>query len=422
MEAGSSEAASGSSWGQDSPQDEPFRIAAIYGANASGKTTLFKALAYMKNAVRNSQKLWPPDGPPPREPFLLDSESKNDPSFFEADFLLDQTRFRYAFTLDDREILEERLDAYPQGKRQTWLRREGRDFIFGKDLAGDNQAIKRRTRPNSLFLSAAAEGNHPALLPLYGWFAKQVIFVPRDRRAFRRVTAEMCRSEALKPSILRLLGVADPLITGLSVREEDLYAALSEQQDPQNKQLLGDLIGSLQKLIAAAKEEEPDAASSWEKRPVLTLLHKGSGDTDIPLEEEQESDGALAFLGLFGPVLQAVRSGGTVCVDGIETGLHPLLALRIVRLFSNAKVAARGAQIIFITHDTNLLNVASLRREQIWFTEKDAEGGTHLYPLTDFVPKANEKLGHGYLQGHYGAVPFIGWKNFFAQLDARAGR
>jgi AAA15 family ATPase/GTPase len=97
--------------------------------------------------------------------------------------------------------------------------------------------------------------------------------------------------------------------------------------------------------------------------------------------------------------------------------MHPLLALEVVRLFNDPKLNPRGAQIIFTTHDTNILDKASLRRDQIWFTEKDAQGGTHLYPLTDFKPRKNENLARGYLQGRYGAVPFIGSTGFFANIQ-----
>ena len=157
------------------------RVAAIYGANASGKSNVIKALAYMSSAVQNSQRQWAPEGPIPREPFLLDPQSKLDPSSFEVDLLLDGVRFHYGFTLNDREILEEWLDAYPVGKRQMWFKRKEKAFTFGKKLVGDNDAIERLTRPNSLFLSAAAQNNHEGLLPLYRWFAEDFGYVPRER-------------------------------------------------------------------------------------------------------------------------------------------------------------------------------------------------------------------------------------------------
>jgi uncharacterized protein len=422
MAAASSQEASRTIREYGGPGPAVHRVAAIYGANGSGKTNVLRALDYMKTAVRNSQKLWPPEGPIPRDPFLLDSQSSNDPSFFEAELALGDGHLRYGFTLNNQEVLEERLDAYPGGKRQVLLRREGQDFAFGNELVGDNQAAKRLTRPNSLFLSAAATAKHPMLLPVYRTFAKQITYVPWNRRTVRQKMAEACQNESLRPLIERLLREADPAIASLSVRREDLLSPLFKHEDPQTRALLGELIGPLQKLFSAAREEDPGAADFFEKQPVLSLHHKSSGEADVALDQAQESDGTLAYLGLLVPVLQAIRTEGTVCIDEIEAGIHPLLALRVVRLFSNSKLAGRGAQIIFTTLDTNLLNAASLQRDQIWFTEKDPDGRTHLYPLTNFTPERNDKLQHGYLQGLYGRVPFLGWANFIAKLDANTER
>jgi len=390
------------------------RAAAIYGANASGKTNVVKAFQYMSNAVCNSQRRWSPEGPIPREPFLLDPRSKSDSSSFEVDLVLDGTRFHYGFTLNDREIVKEWLDAYPIGKRQLWFKREAKVFTFGKKLTGDNRAIERLTRPNSLFLSAAAQNNHEALLPLYKWFAEGLTYVPRERGFLRQRTASMCQEESFRSSLQHVLSAADLGVVGLDVREEDLFAVPS-LGDAQDGALMEELRGTLRKILAKAKEG--DQGGPMFKKHVPALIHKGSVETGVALGEHNESDGTLAFFGLLGPVLRAITSGGTVCVDELDASLHPLLALKVVSLFNDPKLNPRGAQIIFTTHDTNLLDKASLRRDQIWFTEKDAEGGTHLYPLTDFKPRKNENLERGYLQGRYGAVPFIGSTDFFANIQ-----
>jgi hypothetical protein len=151
------------------------------------------------------------------------------------------------------------------------------------------------------------------------------------------------------------------------------------------------------------------------KRLVLSLTHAGSRHRGVPFGLENESDGTVAFYGLLGPLAQAVGLGGTLCVDELDASLHPQLALAPVHVFNNPKLNPGGAQIIFTTHDTNILDKASLRRDQIWFTEKDDEGATHLYPLTDFKPRKNENLERGYLQGRYGAVPFFASTDFLAK-------
>jgi len=395
------------------------RVAAIYGANASGKSNVIKALAYMSSAVQNSQRQWAPEGPIPREPFLLDPQSRLDPSSFEVDLLLDGARFHYGFALNDREILEEWLDAYPTGnkplRKQMWFKRDAKTFTFGNKLVGDNGAIERLTRPNSLFLSAAAQNNHEVLLPIYKWFAAACAFVPRERRDLDQVTAVMCELEDGKYSILRALRAADLGVIGLEVSESNMLSKIQEAEEKAVKDHhpLVELLGALRK-VATLAQEQGFGFPVLEKRQVVSLLHKGSNSAEVPFGREYESDGTLALLGLLGPVLWKIDTGGTLCVDELDASLHPLLALEVVRLFNDPKLNPQHAQIIFTTHDTNILDRASLRRDQIWFTEKDAEGGTHLYPLTDFKPRKNENLERGYLQGRYGAVPFIGSPDFLA--------
>jgi len=201
----------------------------------------------------------------------------------------------------------------------------------------------------------------------------------------------MCGAEEFKSWIVGALRAADLGIIGLEVKEEDLLAAGDKDYD-------GTLV-----------------AEFLERFQTVSLLHRGSSSAREPFHQGNESAGTLAFFGLLGPLARAIKSGGTVCVDELDASLHPLLALEMLRLFNDHKLNPQGAQIIFTTHDTNILDKASLRRDQIWFTEKDAEGGTHLYPLTDFKPRKNENLERGYLQGRYGAVPFIGSTDFFAE-------
>lgn len=387
------------------------RLAAIYGANASGKTNVIRALDHMSSAVRDSQMYWSPEGPIPREPFLLDPKSKDVSSSFEVDLLLEGVRFHYGFTLNDREVLKEWLDAYPTGnkpiKKQMWFRREGKAFTFGKKLAGDNRAIERLTRPNSLFVSAAAQNNHEALLPLYRWFAERLTYVRRERMVLHINTAKMCQKESFKSSLQDVLNAADLGIVGLEVYEKEAFA-LPPNTAARFKADMEKSMGAMRKAFAGLE------GGGELRRPALTLTHKGSTQAGVTLEEHNESHGTLAFLGLLGPVLRALELGGTVCVDELDASLHPLLALKVVSLFNDPKLNARSAQIFFTTHDTNLLDKTLLRRDQIWFTEKDTEGATHLYPLTDFKPRKNENLERGYLQGRYGAVPFIGSTDFLA--------
>ncbi|MGO9271015.1 MAG: AAA family ATPase [Terriglobia bacterium] len=375
-------------------------VAALYGANASGKTNVLKALDYMSGAVKASQRHWQPDGPIPRDPFLLDEEFRKQPSTFEVDILLEGTRYQYGFTLNSERILEEWLYAYPSGKRQTWFTRASapeKNFKFGKNLTGENRAIEALTRDNSLFLSAAAQNNHAALLPIYNWFSNSFSFVPGDRGPLQFFTAEMCVDEGHRRAVTQLLRAADLGVVGLDVREVD-YFDTTEAPEGARK---------FMEALKAAFAALPDVHLTGKTRKIC-LRHRSRTEEGVQFSTENESDGTVAFFGLLGPVVRALEAGGTVCIDELDSSLHPLLAIEVVRLFNDPKRNPKGAQLIFTTHDTNLLDTSLLRRDQIWFTEKDSAGGTHLYPLSDFKPRRNENLERGYLQGRYGAVPFIG--------------
>jgi hypothetical protein len=347
-------------------------VAAIYGANASGKTNVILALQFMRGVVTNSHARWEPDKPIHLEPFAGEPDS---PSTFSADFLLDGVRYQYGFSLNREAILKEWMYAYPSGKKQTWFARErNRPISFSAKLQGENRTIERLTRPNSLFLSAAAQNNHETLSPVYRWFSGSLSFIVGGRSLTHQRAHTLYGDADLRQKSARLLALADLGITDLSIQE-------AEAKD----------------FAANALSLEPFK---------IRFLHR-IGDIDLPFSLNQESTGTIAFLSLLEPVISALSNGGVVCVDELDHSLHPLLAIELIRQFSNIKINPSSAQLIFNTHDTNLLSAGVLRRDQIWFTEKGQDGASQLYPLTDFKPRKQENLENGYLQGRYGAIPFL---------------
>jgi AAA15 family ATPase/GTPase len=141
--------------------------------------------------------------------------------------------------------------------------------------------------------------------------------------------------------------------------------------------------------------------------PEISFVHRGMS-APVTFAKEDESAGTIAYLALLGPALSSLAQGDLLLVDELDASLHPLLAIELVKLFNNSQLNAKNGQLLFNTHDTNLLRSDVLRRDQIWFTEKDKAGATHLYPLTDFKPRKAENLQRGYLEGRYGAIPFVG--------------
>jgi uncharacterized protein len=366
--------------------------AAIYGANASGKSNVISALLFLSSAVEHSHKTWQPGGHVPIQPFLLD-ESKDKPSSFDVEFLVSGIRYRYGFVLTATEVVREWLHAFPSGKRQVWFTREaGANFRFGKYLAGENRAIEKLTRANSLFVSAAAQNNHEMMLPVYRFLANDIRSVMGPRGFLRGTTIMMCAEEEMRRSLSRLMSAADFGVTGIRVRDEEV---------PEGFKKVVDALKDMLPKEAAATLKSPETL------PKVELVHTAKGGSEVALDIEAESAGTAAFFALVGPVLKTLSSGGALCVDELDASLHPLLALEVVRAFKDPGRNRQGAQLIFNTHDTNLLAGGALRRDEIWLTEKDKEGCTHLYPLSDFAPRRNENLERGYLQGRYGAIPFL---------------
>ncbi len=378
-------------------------VAAIYGANASGKTNVVLAMRFMGGVVRNSHARWEPDKPIRLEPFAGQSDT---PSTFSTDFLLGGVRHQYGFSLSREAVVGEWMYAYPSGKKQTWFKRErNKPISFSTKLQGDNRTIERLTRPNSLFLSAAAQNNHQTLSPIYGWFSNSLSFLSDGRSTTQPHAQDLYNDADLRERLGRMLSLADLGIADLRFQKVEVPEEVEE------------LVGVVKEFFARKRKPlvgaTPVEPPQLERAPNLAIqfLHRVGGLT-LPFSEHQESSGTIAFLCLMDPVLQALKNGGVVFVDELDESLHPLLAIEVIRQFSDTESNPAGAQLIFNTHDTNLLGAGVLRRDEIWFTEKRQDGASQLYPLTDFKPRKQEDLANGYIQGRYGAIPFLNSDSF----------
>lgn len=378
--------------------ENALRVAAIYGPNASGKTNFLWALRFMRNAVCNSQTKWGPTKEIDVYPFALDG-TNDFPTEFSVDLLVDDVRYEYGFALNKSRILSEYLYAYPEKRRQLWFERsiESERITFGKNLTGENRAIESLTRPNSLFLSAAAQNNHDKLLPVYEWFTRSLVFKSNGQSSSAHdQTVEMClENENTRQKVLALLAAADLGIVGIDVVEEEPNPQMSV------------FVEKFKKLLSEIAPVPSDFPRFNNPIRSVTLKHRGGKDQIVPIPFSFESAGTVVYFGILGPAISALASGGVLCVDELDASLHPLLVEDIVRIFNRAETNSKGAQLIFTTHSTELLLSDLLRRDQIWFTEKDDTGATRLYPMSDFTPRKNENLQRGYLQGRYGATPYI---------------
>jgi hypothetical protein len=372
------------------------RVVGVYGANASGKSTLLKALAFMRNAVLHSHRDWDPAGRIPREPFLLSTSKSNQPSLFEIDAIIGGIRYTYGFVVSSTHVREEWLYAYPGGKKQRWFVRDDskpKQFKFSRFLTGENKSIQQLTRKNSLFLSAAAQNNHQLLTPIFEWFGNQISIVDDNNRETLNRSLSKNLDPKLKMEVLKLMRGADLGIVDFDIEDKKLP----------------DLSIQILETLFSSKPEVLKQLMTDPTLPEISLLHHVEGNVkNVAFALEQESRGTQAFLYLCLAMVGTLATGGVLCVDELDASLHPLMAIEIVKAFNNPQRNPKNAQLLFNTHDTNILEYGDLRRDEIWFTEKDALGATHLFPLSDYKARKQENIRRGYLQGRYGAVPFIG--------------
>ncbi len=374
--------------------------AAIYGPNASGKSNVLAALQFITRFIKNSATKIAPNGPTGNIPFCLDFESAKSPSVFEITVSIEGIRYKYVVSLDTQRVHNELLIAYPKGQAQKWFERtydkEKQEYNWSHSTTFFklDKDLCEKTRPNSLFVSTAAQFNNAPLTIIYNWFNKGIHFVDLGAESSFNPLFTATLIEDKKPqvaTILELLKSADFGITGADIKHEELSAAEVKEKFPPS----------------VVREMESDGKLTGIKTLEISLTHQGKDNSEHIVEFAEESAGTRRFFALIGPWLDILEHGYTVLIDELETSLHPLLVKEFLKLlFSNAH-NSKGAQIIFTTHNPILLDTEVMRRDQVWFTEKDERGATHLYPLTDYKPRKNESLARGYLAGRYGALPFI---------------
>jgi AAA15 family ATPase/GTPase len=383
-------------------------VAGVFGANASGKSNVVKAMDDMRGHVLHSFRTGSPTGGIPRRPFLLDLAAKREPSRFEVDLVLEGVRHEYGFVLDDDQVLEEWAYRYPHGKAVRLFHRRGIRVELGSVERAKSRAVGELLRPNALFLSTAASANHPVLLPIYAWFTRNLRLAEASSREFRQaLTTQLLDDDTRRGQVLSLLRAADLGITG----------AKKYQLDPVMKERLQRAV-----RILAGQEGEADSAAEGPAFDQLgvRLTHRGAAG-DIELDSQDESLGTLVWFGLVGPIVEALADGAVLLADELDASLHPALVAEIIRMFQDPKSNPRRAQLVFNSHDATILGDATsarlIGRDQVWFAEKRPDGGTRLYPLSDLDPRKEESIGRRYLAGRYGATPILSHQEFDASAE-----
>ncbi|MBN1554065.1 MAG: ATP-binding protein [Phycisphaerae bacterium] len=367
--------------------------AAVYGPNAAGKSNLVRALKTMRQIVVYSTDNKPGDSIRISS-FAFDSEIHKEPTEFEVTFIYRKMKYQYGFSILNGKVHEEWLFAFPSTSAQKWFERTSTNkkepYTFGANLKGRKKQIEDSTKNNTLFLSMAAQLNHEQLTPIFNWFEESFRVIPPSSK-FYPITAatldEYKDESKIEKWVLNFLRGADLGISGLKVKKIPFEEALKEMpEELRNK--LGDKYGVIPKFD-------------------IDFIHEIPGiEKPVSMKIMDESDGTRRLFELSVPCLMARDMGYTLIMDEVEASLHPLLIRNLVKYFMD-KENSKGAQLIFTTHNTTLLDPELLRRDQVWFCERDEALATHLYSLWDYRPRKGESLEKGYLAGRYGAIPIL---------------
>jgi predicted ATPase len=413
-------------------------VAAIFGANASGKSNLLDALGWMRHAVADSYARWEVGSGVPRKPFRLDPAASVDPSLFVVDLLLDGVQFVYGFTTTDDRVNDEWLYSYPRRKKRVIFERAGDEVEFGStvpDRRARSELLASFTRPNSLLLSAAVQAKQDEVMPVYQWFREHLRLVENARVVGGgvdrgRLSGErVARAVEDHPGFLELIRAADLGISDLTFVESDQDRRMAYDTMRELAYVETELAGITEPDRRAAFFAHRDHLTrrlaelkSARPRRELLILHGVNG---VPLEVDEQSDGTLSWMAILVPSLEALSSGSVIVIDEIDASLHPRLTARLIELFKSDEVNASGAQLIFTTHDASLLGTSFgrevLGRDEVWFVEKDPKGATSLYPLSDFHPRKDENTERRYLGGSYGGVPALYSDTLVEAMKAAGG-
>lgn len=378
----------------DSPErfSRLLKSCVIYGANASGKSSLVEAMAFVDEFVCNSAKESQAGDEIDVTPFKLSRKTSEADTEFEVNFFEAGIRYQFGFSVNAERVTGEWLYAYPGGHSQKlFVRRfseetEGYLYTWGKNFLGGRRRSDWRsnTRQNALFLSTAVQLNCEQLEPAFNWFKKRVATLdPRVLSSGYTIS----KFEEHKDAILSFLSAADLFIADIKINRFKFDPSVIPENMP-----------------ATLRDEFVKSMTGRDITEPRFFLQSIDDDGLVEFEDSEMSAGTKALFSFAGPWVDVISNARVLFVDELDSSLHPLVVHQLITLLH--KVGSK-AQVVFTTHDTSILGKNILRRDQVWMIEKDRNQSSVLTPLSDFSVREDEALEKGYLSGRYGGVPFV---------------
>lgn len=386
------------------------KSAAIYGNNASGKSNFIDAIGFMRLFVQFSFRDALSDEEEkrkiPYERFKLSTETDNEPSFFEMIFTINGKKYRYGFEITEDEVISEWL--FHTTSKETFLfKREGEKFEINKSSFEEGVDLTKRTRPNVLFLTLVAQLNGQISNEVVDWFKDLNVISGIHDRGYKRYTINKLKKDnkfsKWLSSFVEFLEISKLTTDEESVNQSELEELKEKEKDEE----LINFLSSLQKL--QAKQTKRDKLITWHRKYDENNILVDTVPFDF---ESNESEGTKKLIYLLGPWFDTLNNGKVLLVDELDSRLHSSLVLKLVEFFH--KENTTNAQLIFAVHNTSILNYNVLRRDQIWFIDKNQFGCSELYSLADFKSEKVRKksaFDKNYLEGKYGAIPFFSESN-----------
>lgn len=384
-------------------EDSVLKVAVVYGANGSGKSNLLKSVSHMRDAVLNSFLDDTLIEGLSRNVYGLDVNNQKEGSLFEINFMMSGAYYRYGFEFRKGLITQEWL--FKRGKdssRESYcFKRESNDIQVNSKIYKGTRGVIEKTRLNSLFLSTCAQFNVEEALILKRWFNEMLIVISEVNGEMRQSTAlDFKNNPRMRKMILSFMQNVDAGIKGIKVFE---LLFDPPKLDSEDRRKIMDFSSMVKPCTTVKKIDIYVERSRFQG-------DEYAGSTLMPLSNE--SAGTQKVFDLAGPWFSTLSKGGTLLVDEFGASLHTKLAIELIKLYLNK--FNRSAQLVVATHDTNILRKDLLRRDQIWFTEKNEIGATDLYSLVEYKINQAQSVRNDasyckdYLLGKYGAIPYFG--------------
>ena len=385
-------------------------VVAIFGPNGSGKSNLLEALQFAHEAIVRSATSWRvlDDYPTqPHFPFKLSKETVSQPSFFEFDFTIDETRYLYGFTYGRDGVVEEWLSYVP---KQRWSKGFIRNRTETPEIDWNNSYITKtlqkelgKVDKRELILSVALHDEHPLLQKIAYALVSSLSFLPlgdfAQNERIQQATSLIRKKHFDLNEISLLMKAADTGIESVSLNEEKIPVETLER------------LYKFLKAITEFDDKSNEILSNDEAEKVIyNLVFTHSGEINSILTLSEESAGTLAWLSTAPTLLQTLREGSVLIADELDSSLHQKLIEMIIKCFTDPSINQHGAQLIFTIHNTNIIehmDDLSLDTKSIWFMEKNQNGESSLYSLADFPNHSDANYERRYLSGRYGALPYL---------------